>query len=115
VVTTFSGDNVAGTTNIIPKMGLDRLLDGYRSIMKQIYSPPNFYQRVRYFLQELKSPDVTVPIDFQRLLGFFRSCVWLGIYGKERLHYWHLVFWTLHQKTQAAAFGYHLGGLRPSL
>jgi radical SAM superfamily enzyme YgiQ (UPF0313 family) len=38
VVDTFSGDNVDGTANIIPQMGLDRLLDGYQSIMKQIYS-----------------------------------------------------------------------------
>ncbi|MEE4263333.1 MAG: DUF4070 domain-containing protein [Desulfobacteraceae bacterium] len=46
VVNTFSGDNVDGTTNIIPRMGLDRLLDGYQSIMKQIYSPRNYYRRV---------------------------------------------------------------------
>ena len=114
VVHTFSGDNVAGTTNIIPKMGLDRLLDGYRSIMKQIYSPPNFYERVRYFLKELKSPEVTLPIDLQRLLGFFRSCIWLGICGKERLHYWHLVLWTLLKKPRLlplaitlAVYGHH--------
>ena len=114
VVHTFSGDNVAGTTNIIPKMGLDRLLDGYRSIMKQIYYPPNFYQRIRCFLKELKSPEVTVPIDLQRLLGFFRSCVWLGICGKERLHYWHLMLWTLLKKPRLlplaitlAVYGHH--------
>jgi len=41
IVSAFSGDNVDGTTNIIPKMGLDRLLDGYRSIMKQIYRKEN--------------------------------------------------------------------------
>ena len=41
VVHTFSGDNVDGTTNIIPQMGMDRLLGGYQSIMKQIYAPRN--------------------------------------------------------------------------
>lgn len=35
VINTFSGDNVDGTTNIIPQMGMPRLLEGYRSIMKQ--------------------------------------------------------------------------------
>lgn len=44
VTDTFSGDNVDGTTNIIPRMGMDRLLDGYQSIMKQIYSPKNYYR-----------------------------------------------------------------------
>jgi len=114
VASAFSGDNVDGTTNIIPKMGLDRLLDGYRSIMKQIYSPHNFYQRVRNFLQERKTPGITMPMDAQRVLAFFRSCFRLGIWGKERLHYWHLLLWTLLRKPRLvplavtlAIYGHH--------
>jgi radical SAM superfamily enzyme YgiQ (UPF0313 family) len=114
VASAFSGDNVDGTTNIIPKMGLDRLLDGYRSIMKEIYSPHNFYRRVRSFLQERKAPGITMPMDAQRVLAFFRSCFRLGIWGKERLHYWHLLLWTLLRKPRLvplavtfAIYGYH--------
>jgi radical SAM superfamily enzyme YgiQ (UPF0313 family) len=110
----FSGDNVDGTTNIIPKMGLERLLDGYRLIMKQIYSPHNFYYRVRNLLQELKSPDITMPMDFQRILAFFRSSFRLGILGKERLQYWYLLLWTLFRKPRLfplaitlAIYGHH--------
>ena len=114
VVSAFSGDNVDGTTNIIPKMGLDRLLDGYRSIMKQIYSPQNFYRRVRNFLKELKAPDITVPMDIQRVLAFFHSVFRLGILGKERFHFWHLLLWTLLRKPRLvplaitlAIYGHH--------
>ena len=114
VVRTFSGDNVDGTTNILPKMGLDRLLEGYRSIMEQIYAPSNFYRRVRNFLKEVKAPDITIPMDFQRGLAFFRSCFHLGVWGKERLHYWHLLFWTLFRKPRLvplavtlAIYGHH--------
>jgi radical SAM superfamily enzyme YgiQ (UPF0313 family) len=114
VVSAFSGDNVDGTTNIIPKMGLERLLDGYRSIMKQIYSPHNFYRRVRNSLQELKAPSITMPMDVQRILAFFRSCFRLGVWGKERLHYWHLLLWTLLRKPRLvplavtlAIYGHH--------
>jgi len=114
VVSEFSGDNVDGTTNIIPKMGLDRLLDGYRSIMKQIYSPHNFYTRLRNFLKELKAPGITTPMNFQRILAFFRSCFRLGVWGKERLHYWHLLLWTLLRKPRMvplavtlAIYGHH--------
>jgi radical SAM superfamily enzyme YgiQ (UPF0313 family) len=49
VCSEFSGDNVDGSTNIIPAMGLDNLIAGYRAIMKQIYSPREYYQRVRLF------------------------------------------------------------------
>jgi len=95
VVNTFSGDNVDGTTNIIPRMGIDRLLDGYRSIMKQIYSPKNYYRRVRTLLKDLKAPEVNEPLDMQRFLSLFRSAFRLGVLGKERFRYWQLMLWTL--------------------
>ncbi len=114
LVSAFSGDNVDGTTNIIPKMGLDSLLAGYRTIMEQIYAPGNFYRRVRSFLKELKAPDITMPMDFQRFLAFFRSSFRLGIWGKERLHYWHLLIWTLFRRPRLmplaitlAIYGHH--------
>ena len=114
VVRAFSGDNVDGMTNILPKMGLDRLSAGYRSIMKQIYSPNNFYRRIRNFLKEVKAPDITTPMDVQRVLAFFRSSFRLGVWGKERLHYWHLLLWTLLRKPRLvplavtlAIYGHH--------
>jgi radical SAM superfamily enzyme YgiQ (UPF0313 family) len=114
VVNTFSGDNVDGTTNIIPRMGIDRLLDGYQSIMKQIYSPKNYYRRVRTLLKELKAPEINQPLDIQRFLSIFRSAFRLGVLGKERFHYWPLILWTLIRKPRLislaitlAIYGYH--------
>ncbi|HSO23882.1 MAG TPA: B12-binding domain-containing radical SAM protein [Chondromyces sp.] len=100
LVGTFSGDNVEASTNIIPKMGLDTLLKGYRNIMRHIYSPPNFYRRIRTFLREFKAPEVHAPLDFQRFCAFFRSSVRLGIWGEERFQYWYLVFWTLIRRPR---------------
>jgi radical SAM superfamily enzyme YgiQ (UPF0313 family) len=94
----FSGDNVDGTTNIIPRMGVDTLLHGYQSIMKNIYSPANYYRRVRTLLRELKTPAATMPLNFQRFLSFFRAAMRLGLLGKERFHYWQLMFWTLFRR-----------------
>lgn len=114
VVSAFTGDNVDGTTNIIPKMGLDMLSDGYRSIMKQIYSPHNFYRRVRSFLTDIKAPDISIPMDFRRFLAFFHSGFRLGIVGKERFQYWYLLLWTLIRKpallqlaVTLAIYGHH--------
>jgi radical SAM superfamily enzyme YgiQ (UPF0313 family) len=114
VVNEFSGDNVDGTTNIIPKMGKDRLLNGYRQIMKHIYSPNNFYQRVITFLKEYKTPEITVPMNGQRLLALLRAGIRLGVLGKERFQYWHLMRWTLTHKpalvplaVTLAIYGYH--------
>ncbi len=94
----MSGDNVDGTTNIIPKMDLDVLHNGYRNIMQHIYSPKHYYSRVRTFLREYKAPKVEIPLDFQRFMAFFRSNIQLGILAKGRFQYWKLLAWTLFRR-----------------
>jgi len=94
----ISGDNVDGTTNIIPRMDLAELYAGYRSIMRRIYSPRLYYQRVKTFLREYKAPKIEYTLDFQRVLAFFRSSIRLGIFGKERFQYWKIVLWTLFRR-----------------
>jgi radical SAM superfamily enzyme YgiQ (UPF0313 family) len=110
----FSGDNVDGTTNINPKMGLDQLMNGYRFIMEHIYAPKHYYRRVKVFLKEFGNSRVDAQIDIQRSLALFRSSFRLGILGRERFHYWYLVIWTLVRKPRLlplaitlAVYGYH--------
>jgi hypothetical protein len=95
-------------------MGMEKLQDGYRSIMKQIYSPRNYYRRVRTLLKELKTSRINYPLNFQRFLSIFRSAFRLGILGKERFQYWQLVLWTLVRKPRListaitlAIYGHH--------
>ncbi|NVL90392.1 MAG: B12-binding domain-containing radical SAM protein [Desulfobacterales bacterium] len=96
----MSGDNVDGTTNIIPNMDLNVLCEGYRNIMYHIYSHKHYYERVKTFLREYKAPKIEIPLDFQRFLAFFRSNIRLGIFGKERFQYWRLLFWTLFRRPE---------------
>ena len=90
-----SGDNVDGTTNIIPKMDLNQLLKGYQKILNSIYRPRPYYRRVKTFLREYKTPKISIPVDFQRFLAVFRTSIRIGIFGKERIQYWNLLVWTL--------------------
>ena len=90
-----SGDNVDGTTNIIPKMDMRQLLKGYQNILNSIYRPRPYYRRIKTFLREYKAPKISIPVDFQRFLAFFRTSIRIGIFGKERIQYWNLMAWTL--------------------
>jgi radical SAM superfamily enzyme YgiQ (UPF0313 family) len=110
----ISGDNSDGTTNIVPKMGLDVLREGYASLMQQIYSPRHYYSRTMSFLRDYKRPKIRAPLNFQRLLAIFRSSIRLGVLGRERFQYWKLLFWTLFRRPQLfsmavtfAIYGYH--------
>jgi len=110
-----SGDNVDGTTNILPIMGLDVLREGYANLMQHIYSPEHYYERAMTFLREYKkSKGSRTPLDFQRLMAVFRSSIRLGIFGKERFQYWKIMFWTLFRRPKMlplaitiAIYGHH--------
>ncbi|MDX1708387.1 MAG: DUF4070 domain-containing protein, partial [Desulfobacterales bacterium] len=106
--------NTDGTTNIIPRMDLNVLSDGYKRIMGHIYSPKIYYERVRTFLAEYKAPKTSLPFNIQDLMAFFRSCIRLGILGKERYQYWKLLLWTLRKRPKLlslaitlAIYGHH--------
>jgi radical SAM superfamily enzyme YgiQ (UPF0313 family) len=100
LVNEFSGDNVDGSTNIIPKMGLEPLREGYRELLGQIYAPQLYYERVVIFLREYHPPKIRFHPDPQYILAFGRSIYQLGIRGVERAHYWRLFFWTLFRRPR---------------
>ena len=100
LVNEFSGDNVDGKTNIVPKMGLELLQEGYRKILHQIYAPKYYYERVVTFLREYHPPKVRATSDPQYFLALWRSIYHLGIIGVERLEYWRLFFWTLFHRPR---------------
>ncbi len=111
---TASGDNVEGTTNIIPAMDLDRLREGYKHILSQIYAPRHYYARIKTLLREYQRPPVALRVSARDLLALWRSVYRLGIFGRERLYYWKLLAWTflkrphhLHLAVMLAISGYH--------
>jgi len=109
-----SGDNVEGTTNIVPRMDSDRLHRGYREILRTIYAPRPYYQRVRTLLREFKRPQAPRRITRADLMALWRSLYRLGLFGRERLEYWKLLAWTLLRRpahvplaVTLAISGYH--------
>lgn len=110
----LSGDNVDGTTNVVTRMNLDALRAGYRYMMEHLYSPRNYYKRVRNLLREYTPPRVSPRLSTMHLMAFLRSVVRLGIVGRERLQYWKLLVWTFIKRRKLlpvavtlAIYGFH--------
>ena len=110
----MTGDNVDGTTNIISMMGNELLHKGYKTVVNSLYTPKNYYARIRTFLREYKLPGVRAPFNIKYVMAFLRSVLHLGILGKERFHYWGLIIWTLFTRPKKvplaltfAIYGYH--------
>ena len=109
-----SGDNVDGTTNIIPAMNLDALREGYKGILQHIYSQKHYYQRIRTLLREYNPPRTQRRMRFSHTLALVRSFYRLGLMDSGRLHYWKLMLWTQFRRPRLfahavtlAIYGYH--------
>lgn len=110
----MSGDNMDGSSNIIPLMDFDNLHKGYRHILSEIYSPRMLYQRIRTFLNEYKPTRASVHLSLTEISAFFKSIIQLGVFGIERSEYWKLFFWTIMKHPQLfplaitlTIYGYH--------
>jgi radical SAM superfamily enzyme YgiQ (UPF0313 family) len=109
-----SGDNVDGSTNIVPIMKLETLQAGYKAMMEHLYAPEHYYRRIRTFLHEYKPPRIRGHLKLSHILALLRSFYRLGLVGKGRLGYWKLLLWTqfrhprlVSQAVILAIYGYH--------
>jgi hypothetical protein len=114
----FSGYNVDGNTNIVPAMDLGLLRERYAGLLRRLYSPRAYYQRVRIFLRTYRTPKLEVRWELryqlQQWRAFLLAAVRLGIAGQERFEYWKLLLWTAVRRPRAfplavtlAIYGYH--------
>jgi radical SAM superfamily enzyme YgiQ (UPF0313 family) len=97
----ISGDHMDLSMNFIPKMNRETLISGYQGILRTIYSPHPYYDRIRLFLKEY-APGRNRMFHFRvnHLTAFFRSILFLGIIGRERMDYWKLLFWSLFRRPR---------------
>ncbi len=109
-----TGDNTDSTINFIPQMDLKTLVQGYQKIIRDIYTPRQYYERVRTFLREFPTERLKARVGYRDISAFFKSLFILGVVGKERVQYWRLFFWTLFRRPRQfalaitlAIYGFH--------
>ena len=110
-----SGSNTDFSINFIPKMKYDELLKGYQTILKTIYSPRYYYNRVLSLLKTLNIEHFKSKTNRFRwiyLVAFLKSIWYLGIIERGRIYYWKVFFWTLFHRPRLfpAAITYSITG-----
>ena len=84
---TSTGDNTDCSLNFIPKMNRETLIAGYKHILKTIYSPGGYYERVKTFLKEYRPKKRgRLFVRFYHLKAFVRSLWLLGVKDRGRWH-----------------------------
>ena len=95
-----SGDNVDGTTNFIPRMNPETLQVGYRQLLDHLYAPGPYYRRIRTFLREFQPSQLSSAVKWRNLHAFVAASIRLGVFGRERFHYWGLLAWTAFSRPR---------------
>jgi radical SAM superfamily enzyme YgiQ (UPF0313 family) len=90
-----TGNNTEARLNFRPKLSRDFLIDGYRDLMKRLYQPRHYYQRIRTFLKRQKPCGPRLRLSRPDLEAFVKSLWLLGIWHRGRLAYWRLLVTAL--------------------
>ena len=114
IVEESSGDNMDIKLNFIPKMNPQKLIEGYRSILRRIYQPDAYYDRVRRFLAQFPPTHRSAPPRFSDYLALARSMLRQGLLGESRWSYWKFFLeaatryrHTFDRAITLAIMGYH--------
>jgi radical SAM superfamily enzyme YgiQ (UPF0313 family) len=92
------GDNTCDKLNFLPNMDAARLVEGYRSVLKRIYSCEAYYERVKLYLSR-SHPRPSKGRKGERRTGqqwltrsnaraFVTSILRQGVFGRQRWSYW---------------------------
>ena len=111
----FSGNNMDGNMNFIPKMSYQELMGGYNRIIKTIYAQKEYYQRVKHFLNNYKIPSWNKNKIKLKEVRAFLMLLWLvGTIEKGKKYFWKLLAFTLFRHPNKfplamtmAVYGYH--------
>src|SRR5687767_7403484 len=111
-----TGNNTDCTLNFVPRMDTAALVEGYKRVVRNIYSPKEYYRRAldclsRFHANRIEPRKVSLRED---LRAFFSIILTLGIRDGARREFWSYFYQLLRHHTRdfahgltLAAMGYH--------
>lgn len=103
----FKGDNTDLTTNIVPKMGYQNLVQHYSKVIRDLYQTKNYYKRIRAFLKDFtptfkfKVDKQYLKVNFGYIKGLPKIFLTFGLLHSGRLEFWKILGYTLFKKPRA--------------
>lgn len=109
-----TGNNTDATLNFKPKLNKEFLQAGYRELMKKLYEPGAYYQRIRTFMMNHRPAAQHLRLSWPDFCAFLKSFWLLGIWYRGRVAYWRFFWSTLlrrpgqfREAIELAIVGHH--------
>jgi radical SAM superfamily enzyme YgiQ (UPF0313 family) len=83
-----SGNNTEAALNFEPKLDREFLLAGYRQLMRALYDPDSYYQRILTFLAHYRPKGPKLGLSWTDFTAFLKSLWVMGVWHKGRCAYW---------------------------
>jgi radical SAM superfamily enzyme YgiQ (UPF0313 family) len=106
--TESTGNNTQAALNFKPKLNRDFLQSGYRELMKKLYEPRVYYQRIRTFLTNYHPSGPRVRLSWADFQAFVKSFWLLGVWHRGRVAYWFFFWRTLLRRPRKFRYGIEL-------
>ena len=113
--TESTGNNTQATLNFRPKLDREFLVNGYRELMKELYEPRNYYQRIRTFLKHNRPKGPRLRLAWSDFQAFVKSLWLLGVWHRGRRAYWRFCANDVAQAASPAPSGHRTCHHRSSL
>ncbi len=90
-----TGDNTSAALNFEPRLDREFLLENYRRLMKRLYEPGAYYQRIRIFLGTHRIRGPHEVMTWRDMGALLKSLWFMGVIHRGRRFYWRLLIGTL--------------------
>lgn len=111
-----TGNNTDCSINFVPKMDVNKLVEGYKTILRNIYSPKEYYRRAldclsRFHADRIEPRQLNILGDLRSLIKIIST---LGVRDQARREFWKYCFDLVRYYPRdiahgltLAAMGYH--------
>ncbi|MFC1756543.1 B12-binding domain-containing radical SAM protein [Patescibacteria group bacterium] len=107
-----TGENTDSDLNFVPKMDKDVLVNGYKDLVVELYSPKVYYKRIDTLFKNYNSKSKS-RLSLADIMAFFKSLYVIG-FSRSGFYFWKILLKTalirpnlFHTAIELAIFGWH--------
>jgi radical SAM superfamily enzyme YgiQ (UPF0313 family) len=88
LLTETTGNNTEAVLNFVPQLDRNFLISGYRRLMRALYEPKPYYERILTLLTEHRTQGPTIGLSWIDFKAFLKSLWLMGVWHRGRRAFW---------------------------